>query len=336
MGWMRKIMTIALAVGLALAVPLTGSGTAEEGEIWVTAQDAAQIKIVHGFGSVETISLPTGSGPHSVNFSPSGTYAYVAQVGNGDLTVIRAAEREVVATLDLGGAGTHQAKPSPDGSFLFVAQIPTKTLVKIAANEAGESWTDAASLTLANTPICTAFNANGTRAYVSVQPSGIRIIDTAAMTLVGSIATDGAVQCGLANSKDGETIYVSSNGSGGKVYRLDTSTDTLTATGHAPGASDLHGFATNPAESWGFASSRGDDTLEMFRLACTCVRTVALDPRPGIADRPDQTAVKGDNVYVVMRASGKLAVVNASHGTVRWIDLATPSSNALHGVAIRP
>ncbi len=339
----RKVGVAVCVAALALlSVPLQpGSALADDGEIWVTAQDSSQLKIMHGLGSVETVALPTTAKPHSIDFAPSGEYAYVADVGDGDVQVIRAADRQVVATLDLGAAGTHQAKPSPTGTTLLVAQMPTKTLIKVAADETDESWSVTGSLSfesLGKAPVCTAFRADGQRAYVSLSGSGIAVVDVATMTLLGTLATAGAAQCGLVNSRDGHTIFVDSNGGGGHFYRLDTTTDTLTDGGYAIEGVDLHAFGMLPNETWAFAASRGNDQLTMIHLAMPEMTawSVSLDLRPGVADKPDMVAMKGGSVYVTLRAAGCIAIIKPNQQTVRYVPLVDPSANAVHGIAVRP
>lgn len=80
-------------------------------------------------------------------------------------------------------------------------------------------------------PVCVAFRADGARAYVSLlgPTGGIAVVDVPTMALLGTLSTAGSVSgCGLANSKDGRTIFLISAGGMGHFYRLDTATDTLT------------------------------------------------------------------------------------------------------------
>jgi hypothetical protein len=75
---------------------------------------------------------------------------------------------------------------------------------------------------------------------------------------------------------------------------------------------------------------------------------ILLDPTPGIGnDQPDAMAVKGNTVFVSLRASGKLAIVDVERRAVTYRDLAAPvpagvripltcDTCALHGVTIRP
>jgi DNA-binding beta-propeller fold protein YncE len=278
---------------------------------------------------------------------------YAANVDDGTMRVIRTSDRTQVAVFELGDpstgdVGTHQAAPSPDGSVVLVAQIPSRTLFKVAADEAAQDWQVVDELVLEHGPICSAFNADGSRAYVSLAGPrhGIAVVDVASMSLVSSagvdgiIDTDGNVQCGLVPSRDGRHIFVDSWGDGmavGHFYMLDTWTNELTEVTSFE-ASDLHGFAMSPNERYAFAAERGGDALRRIdrRNPGATPASIALDPRPGVPDQPDKVATKGNTVFVPMRAEGSVAVVNGNTGKIRWIRLVPPSANALHGVVVRP
>ncbi|MEO5898152.1 MAG: hypothetical protein ABIS06_20895 [Vicinamibacterales bacterium] len=335
--------------GVALAASNTAGagGTSDEGEIWVTAQNTNEIKILLGMGGIETVVLPGGAAPHTISFSPDGSYAYVSNIGNGDLTVVRADDRQIVATLDLGTTFTHVTKASPDGAVLLSANPITGILTKIAADEEAETWTPVGTLNLAAAtgrgPVCVTFRSDGQRAYASLfgPAGGIAIIDVPTMTLVGTLPTAGSVSgCGIVNSKDGRTIFLVSAGSGGHFYRLDTWSDTLTEdTSYGPIGVDLHGLVLTANEKTAYITARGvADEIKVLNLNGTDVSTILIDPRPGIADRPDGLARKGSNLYVTVRYSGQVARIKLQTGRVDYIDLAPPATTgyAVHGIAVRP
>ncbi|MGH7311129.1 MAG: YncE family protein, partial [Candidatus Rokuibacteriota bacterium] len=327
----------------------------DDAEVWVTAQSTGPLFIVRGGNSpVETVKLPSNAGPHITTFSPSRKFAYVAGMGNGDLFVIRAEDRQVVQTLKLGHGGTHQARPSPDGSVLLVAQAHSSSLVKVAVDEKAASWTVSGNLVsfaaMAKRPICTVFRDDGGRAYVSLLPNGLAIVDVPRMTVLNVLSTDGFVACGMVKSRDGKTVIVAASGGGGHFYRLDTASDTLTDAGTV-GAADWHSLALSEDEQTGFATSPGSDELQVIDLREPVVRKlppIVLDPTPGTGnDQPDAMAVKGKTVFVTLRASGKLAIVDVERRTVTYRDLAAPvppgvkipmtcDTCALHGVTVRP
>jgi DNA-binding beta-propeller fold protein YncE len=153
---MGRLAIVLVAVFSPSVVARTAQGS-DSGELWVTSQGTDRLFIAHGQGSSsETIPVP-GIGPHIITFSPLGDYAYVSGMRNGDLPILRADDRQVVHTLHLGPTLTHQAKPSPDGSVLLVAQLASMSLIKVAADEAAESWQVVGSLSFASlgrAPIC--------------------------------------------------------------------------------------------------------------------------------------------------------------------------------------
>jgi DNA-binding beta-propeller fold protein YncE len=337
----------------------------DSGELWVTSQGTDRLFIVHGQGSsVETVPVP-GIGPHITTFSPLGNYAYVSGMRNGDLAILRADDRQVVQTLHLGPTLTHQAKPSPDGSVLLVAQIASRSLIKISADEAAESWQVVGSLSLASLgkpPICTVFRDDGQRAFVSLLPNGIAIVDVPTMTLLGTLSTDGFVACGLIKSKRGRIVTVASSGGGGHIYRLDTDTDTLTDAGTL-GAADWHSFNMSANEKVGFGSSPNSEEIILADLTgpiASPIGALRLDPTPGIGnDQPDALGggetVRGNTLFVSLRASGQLAIVNINQQTARFLQLSPPApfnpatcgppppqppngqgGCAIHGVTVRP
>lgn len=348
MGWKTShagasVLASLLLVVVTSASASTSGGTrglaTDEREVWVSAQDGSAVMIMAEAGAMETIALPAREKPHTIEFSRTGRYAYVSDVGAGDLIVVRARDRRVVSTLAFGSTRTHQAKPSPDGSFLLVAeQAPLRAVVKVAADEAGETWTPlGAPLTLPGTPDCTVFTRDGRRAYVSLKPSGIAVLDVVAFALLRTLPTDGEVACALVASKDGRTVFVAANGGRGHFYRLDTAQDTLTEAPYEIGAVDLHGLAVTRDERIAIVASRGSDELKILDLRGTGVETVSVDATPNVLDRPDMPTIRGETAFVALRTTGKVAVLRASAPhAVRYIDVAPPSPNAVHGMGVRP
>jgi len=348
------ILPLACGVGTDVLGSAAGTAASENHEIWVTLQASDRIAILHGpeaRGARRMIDLPAGTGPHLTTFSPDGKYAYVSGMGNGDLDVIQTGSRRVVNTLHLAPTATHQAKSSPDGSVLLVAQVALKSLIKVSVDEAAQTWQPgAAALSFAamgKAPICTIFADNGERAFVSLNPDGLAIVDVETMRLRSVLATDGFVACGMVKSTDGRTITLAAGGSGGHLYRLDTATEQLSDLG-VLGAVDWHSFNMVPGRTVGFGTVPRGDELRIIDLRgdhASTLAALALNPTPGTAnDQPDNMGVTGDFVYVSLRMSGKIAVVNVPKRTVRYVQVApaAPAINpancagcAVHGVAIR-
>jgi hypothetical protein len=127
---------------------------------------------------------------------------------------------------------------------------------------------------------------------------------------------------------------------------MDMSTDTLLDTGHTIGAGSWHSFNISPNEKVGYGTSPLVDQLQIIDMATGTTTSLMFNPTPGIGNnQPDAIAVEGNNVYVSLRMSGQLAVVDPMHSTVSYISLEAPSASinpancagcALHGVTLRP
>lgn len=349
--WLIIFTTIITLAGL---FTLTRPGqAADQSELWVLAQDRSEIKVVRDQALVDTIKLPTGTNPHLLEFSPSGKYAYIAGLGNGNLLIMRITDR-VTKTLNVGTGGAHYAKATPDGTAVLLVQQPTTTssanrVIKVVANEASETWTEGASLALPGVADCVVFRPDGQRAYVTLR-DGIAVVDVATMTLVKTLATSGRPACGFAAIPGiPAKFFVTSNGQGGRLYTLDTGSDILYDLEYTFNAFNLHVPAVSADGTKLYITDRGDrgteiraeDVLYVVDLkcavpACQTPPTITIDPRPGTGDRMDGVVVQGNTVYIAFRAAGKLAMMDSGTQAVTYMDLVPPSSVALPHLTVRP
>jgi DNA-binding beta-propeller fold protein YncE len=340
---MRPVHRTRLAILLAIALVAPAAAN-DSGEIWITAQNTNELKILHGNGELETVPLGAGTQPHTITFSPDGSYAYVSNLGDGTLMAVRAHDRQIVATIDLGPDWTHHTVPSPDGSILLSANPMTGMLTKVAADEEAETWTPVAQLNVATAitgpgPVCVAFRPDGQRAYVSLFGPNIAVVDVPTMTVIGKLQTAGGVQCSLTNSKDGRTIFLIAAGGTGHFYQLDTLTDTLTEdTSFGPIAPGIHGLIMSANEKRAYITAPGSEVVKVLNLNSGAVDTISLDRNPGVPDAPDSFARKGSHLYVALRLGGQVARIKTQTGDVEYLDIAPPVTSgwALHGMAVRP
>jgi DNA-binding beta-propeller fold protein YncE len=325
-----------------------------DGEVWSTSQKDGVEFIIDKHGNLDgQIALP-GAGPHITTFPPSQKFAYVGGMLDGKLYVINARRREVVTSLQIGPTLTHQAKPSPDGTALLVSVLSTQSVVKVTADEQNRTWTVGASASTSQfgkPPICTVWRDDGHRAYVSLNPSGIAILDVDTMTFVGQLATDGFVACGMIKSTDGQHVTIASSGSGGHIYTLDMATDTLTDRGSL-GAPSWHSFIMTEDETTGFGTSPLSDQVIVIDLTTNPVTNagaITFDSQPGTSDdQPDAVGggelLTGKTLAVSLRAAGNIAFVGVKKRKILgYLHLSEPApfnpatcqDCAVHGVTIR-
>ncbi|HKW41603.1 MAG TPA: hypothetical protein VJN39_10155 [Gemmatimonadales bacterium] len=299
-------------------------------ELWVTSQGSNVIFIrdFEDVSPVDQINLPWGAGPHIITFHTP-DFAYVGGMTDGNVYVIDANSREIVKTLNVGPTLAHQVKVSPDGATALVAIISTKKVTKLLVDEANRSWSLDASLDVGaltgKAPVCTVFRADSRRAFVSLNPSGIAILDVPTMTYLGQIATDGFIACGMIKS-DPDHVVIASSGGGGHIYTLDLTTETLTDRG-VLGAASWHSFDMTSDGTRGFGSSPLSDEVIVIDLTTTPVTnlgSIVFDQVPGVGKNQPDAFGGGETIYgnvlpVGLRAAGNVALVNAHNLKLRSI-----------------
>jgi hypothetical protein len=334
-------------------------------ELWVTSQGSNMLFIrnFENLSAIDQIELPAGAGPHIITFHTP-DFAYVGGMTDGKVYILDANARQVVQTLTVAPTLAHQVKVSPDGATALVAIIGAKKLTKILVDEANRIWTLDASLDIGaatgKAPVCTVFRADSKRAFVSLNPSGLAVVDVPTMTFVSQIPTDGFLACGMIK-RDADHVVIASTGGGGHIYTLDMNAETLTDRGTL-GAASWHSFNMTADATLGFGSSPLSDEVIIIDLTTTPVTnlgSIRFDQVAGLGNnQPDAfgggEAIYGNVLPVGLRAAGNVALVNAHNLKVRaLVNLEPPApfnpmtcgpvgaptgagGCAVHGVTPRP
>ncbi len=299
-------------------------------ELWVTSQ-GSNVLFIRNFedlAPIDQIELPAGAGPHIITFHTP-DFAYVGGMTDGKVYIVDADARQVVQTLTVAPTLAHQVKVSPDGATALVAIIGAKKLTKILVDEANRSWTLDASLDVGlatgKAPVCTVFRADSKRAFVSLNPNGLAVVDVETMTFLSQIPTDGFIACGMIK-QDADHVVFASTGGGGHIYTLDMYSETLTDRG-VLGAASWHSFNMTADGTRGFGSSPLSDEVIVIDLTTTPVTklgSIVFDQVPGVGhNQPDAfgggETISGNVLPVGLRAAGNVALVNAHNLELRTI-----------------
>jgi hypothetical protein len=271
------------ALGLGVALALAGATTTAQAnndyEIWAIDQGTNQVHIYNpALEEVARINLAAEGvrTAHMIDFTADYAYAFVASTGSGDITVIRSADRAVVARLATGPR-THMATLSPDDSRAIVAIIGAKDvpgdgkLVEVVIDTAKESFTLGRTLVLAQDPlvqekaerfsetqpICQEFTADGRYAYITLGPElrdgGVVVLDLESFQLVAAYPADEVqASCGTVRTGDGRHMLVNGGSADvGVFYVFDTSTHKIVHQADTRGK-DAHGVwpAPDGSEIW--------------------------------------------------------------------------------------
>jgi len=336
-------------------------------ELWVTSQGSNVIFIrnFENLTPIDQFDLPAGAGPHIVTFHTP-DFAYVGGMTDGKVYIIDAKTRQIARSFQLAPTLVHQVKVSPDGATALVSIIGSRRVTKMFVDEANRAWSVGPSLDIGaatgKAPVCTVFRADSRRAFVSLNPSGIAVVDVQSMTVLSQIPTDGFIACGMIKSDaDHAVIASASSGGGGHIYTLDMTTATLADRG-VVGAASWHSFIMTPDGKRGFGSSPLSDEVVVIDLTApqvTKLASIVFDQVPGVGNNQPDAFGGGEPIYgnvlpVGLRAAGNVAVVNAHNLKLRSIvNLAPPApfnpmtcgpvgaptgpgGCAVHGVTPRP
>jgi YVTN family beta-propeller protein len=163
---------------------------------------------------------------------------FVTNEASGDLTVIDAATRAVIATAPLGKR-PRGIQVSPDGKTLYVALsgspnagpgVDPKTLPPPDRSADGIGEVDADTYKVRRIihagadPEQLAVSADGTRLYVANEDAEqLSVVDTASGMVVAAVKV-GEEPEGVTLRPDGKVVYVTSEGDGA-VFAIDTQTN---------------------------------------------------------------------------------------------------------------
>jgi DNA-binding beta-propeller fold protein YncE/ketosteroid isomerase-like protein len=279
-------------------------------------------------GSPEVIDLnaaATGVGdgpgvrPHLIDFNKDHTYAVVANVASGHVYFIRASDRKMVASIDVGEQA-HGAVVSPDGSLVLAANQNGKKLARIKADfEKGIfTYNKADDLDLKaledpghpdNAPICPLlFPQGGKKAYVTVRGGGLYIIDTSTtpMKVVKSFTKDEVAPAGCGGIALGQKVYINSGtATSSNLYVFDSDTDSLKKSlDLSTVGKDGHGMVLVGNGRYLWMGHRASHNIVVIDTQTDTQAGVIT----GFGNAPDimDASPKGDLVFVALRGPNNL------------------------------
>ncbi|HEX4816551.1 MAG TPA: hypothetical protein VFV66_27735 [Nonomuraea sp.] len=334
----RVAALLSLVVALAATPLVTFAQTSPSYEVWIVDQADANMDgaRVHIFSKAsvggaawdnqrEVLLLQPGAmgvgdgpgvRPHMLFFNNAQTHGILAYVASGHVQVIRASDRKIVASIDVGEQA-HGAIPAPNDSYILVANQNGKKLARIKADFAREqfTWEQNADLDLKtiegpdrpdNAPICPVlFAGNTSKAYVTLRGGGLAIVDTAAtpMKVLKTYTKDEIAPAGCGGAVVGDKMYVNSGtASSGHLYVFDLKTDNLVkSTNLTETGTDNHGVLPVGGGNYLWAANRGNgDNVVVFDTRTD----TQVGQFAGFGQAPDLMDVSPDGTRVFMSLRG--------------------------------
>ncbi|MGB6744015.1 MAG: YncE family protein [Terracidiphilus sp.] len=137
-------------------------------------------------GDWQLTVIPVGHGSEGFDVSPDGKEAWVANAGDGTLSVIDIAAKKVVATLAVNVPGANRLKFTPDGRLVLVSAGSALVVLDAATRKVVKRLTDVhASGGIQMQP-------DGARAYAACGRDGyVAVIDLKTLEMVGRVDVSG-------------------------------------------------------------------------------------------------------------------------------------------------
>jgi DNA-binding beta-propeller fold protein YncE len=356
--------------------PEAAAAEADTYEIWAMDQGTHVVHIFDaGLDQVGSIDLGAQGArvPHMIEFTSDHRYGFVANPATGNVAVIDADDREVVALISTGPR-THHAAVAPDDSRVLVSVIGAADtpwdgkLVEILVDAAAGAFTLGRELVLADDPlfadrrdqfresggaVCLAFTADGRHGYVTLGPGldegGVVVIDMDEFRLV-EVHPPGHVDanCGTLLSPSGEHMYlVGGDREVGVWQAADTRTHQIAHRAETRGH-DAHGSAITP------------DGREYWLVNRVTSNAIVMDTEtreivaeiPFVGKTPDIVAISPDSrhAFITLRGPNPVTMPHVAVGETpgfavfdvaarELIRLVEPAqgneASDFHGIAVR-
>jgi len=287
------------------AIHFTGSGN---GFNWVNDTPGIGLPAV-GTGDIASFTaVNNGSAPitATITVTPAfSNFAYVANFGDGTVTVIDVTGNAVVTTVPVG-TQPYAVLASPDGSKIYVSDEYANTVLVMNA---------ATNMVIATLPVGTApsglaISPDGTQLYVvNNYSNNVLAINTLTYATLFNTKVGSNPQA-LALSPDGNTIYVT-NSVSNTVSAINTTSGAITATIAVGGAPS--GVAVSADGSLVYVANSGANTISVISvLGGTVSATIPAGKNPqGVVLSPD-----GSRLYVTNNNGNSVSVINTGSNSV--------------------
>jgi YVTN family beta-propeller protein len=133
-------------------------------------------------GDWQLTVVPVGRGSEGFDVSPDGTEAWVANAGDGTVSILDIAAQKITATLAANVPGANRLKFTPDGKLVLVSAGPDLVVLDAATHK------EVKRLTTGHGSGGVLVQPDGARAYESCGPDGyVVVVDLKTLEVVGHI-----------------------------------------------------------------------------------------------------------------------------------------------------
>ncbi len=243
-------------------------------------------------------TITVGSAPHGVSFNPSGTLAYVTNVGSDTVNVIQVSSNSVINTITVG-IDPYGVSFNPSGTLAYVANYNSDTVnvIQVSSNSVINT------ITVGIDPYGLAFNPSGTLAYVTNYNSDtVNVIQVSSNSVINTI-TVGSDPASVAFNPSSTLAYVANYGSN-TVNVIQVSSNSVINT-ITVGTNPVS-LSFNPSGTLAYVANYGSNTVNVIQVSSNSViNTITVGTNPvSLSFNPSGTLAyvinyNGDTVSVI-------------------------------------
>ena len=321
---------LAGVVGAGMLLQATGVLAQNEVryEIWALDQGTHKIHVYdQDLREVSRIDLGAHGVrvPHMIDFTSDGRYAFTANVGSGDVSVIRTDDRMVVENIATGPR-THMAGVRPDDEVVVADIIGAPDverdgkLVEINLDLGAERFELGRELRIAEDPlflqqadsfndvaaICHFDTADGSRSFVTLGPAldnaGVVVVDNQSFSLERAWGPEEVqANCGTMLTPDGRHMMLTGGGPDvGVWHAIDVETLEFVRRDESTGGIDAHGVRNLPSGEEIWIVNRG--TSDGVVIDASTLEEI--DTIPDTGKTPDILDFSPDSRYAFVTLRG--------------------------------
>jgi YVTN family beta-propeller protein len=192
-------------------------GVAPDGRVWVPIHSAKRVEVYDADGTTKVATVQVRKNPHSVAFSPDGTFAYTPNHESNEVTMIVARSNRVEKTVGVGRS-PHNLAVSPYGGQILVAEYDADTVELLDTT----TLQRLRLIPVKDEPQSVAFAADGLHGYAVNEGSDcVSVIDIRTGRVTDTVAVGRSPRT-IAVASNGRFAYVS-NGESDTVTVLKVS-----------------------------------------------------------------------------------------------------------------
>jgi YVTN family beta-propeller protein len=318
-----------LLVGAGFTTPSALAQSVGDTTAYVVNHLSDTVSVVDTSTSTVTWTIPVGSHPQRVVFTPDGAKAYVTNSLSGTVSVIDTSSHTVTTTISVGPTPTG-IDVSPDGAKAYVATNGAVWIIDTATDTVSGSF----AVTGGNpsSPVNLAFTPDGSAVWVNGGCGNcVKIFSYPGNTEIGTVGGVVGNAERLDFLPDGSFAFANNTCGGcGNLQKISTASNSVVASHSYGGAGNGLVVAPDAANLYAGTQGGGNQVKRFNPASLSVTGSVPVaGPPEGFAITPD-----GQTLYTALVVTpGQVAVIDTSTLTVT---ATIPVGNHPIDVALKP